>query len=90
MTVRRIDEHRKPDFNEQSRRALLLAAIAAQADDQPNWAHADGDRLAVLMERVGDVAAAYNNGHVDIEGELQRAAGTILAWLERFERGRAA
>jgi hypothetical protein len=72
-----------------ARRGILLAAIGVQADAQPRWAHTETDLLKVLSERLGDVWAAHNNAHTDIEGELQRLAGTALALMERLERERA-
>ena len=70
------------DFNTAARRSVLNAHLWQMVDHEPSWASEDDQRLALLCERVGDVAAAYNRGHTDLEGELQQVASTALAWLE--------
>lgn len=74
------------DFNQASRRAVLNGHLWALVDHEPSWAAEDDQRLALLCERVGDVAAAYNRGHTDIEGELHKVAATALAWLDKLGR----
>lgn len=77
------------DFNQAARRSLLNAHLWTLVEHEPAWSTLDDQRLALLCERVGEVAAAYNRGHTDIEGELHRVAATALAWLDMLGRERA-
>jgi hypothetical protein len=93
--VRRIDGPKPRSVDRSSsredlaRRAMLQASIGQLADAQPPLVDSDDLRLALLTERVGDVGAAYWRGMNALEDELQKAAATILAWLECIERDRA-
>ena len=78
-----------PDFNTAARRSLLNAHLWQLVDHEPAWATADDERLALLCERIGDVAGAYLRGHTDIEGEIQKVAATALAWLDALGQERA-
>ena len=88
MTVRRIDEHRKAvDI---ARRVALQHTVAEMLPHEPAWAQSDDARLALLTERIGDVAAAYNRGHACIEDEVLKVWATAQAWLEARQRDSAA
>ena len=84
-----VNAPRSTPVDDMARRSLLLASIGQLADHQPPLVDADDLRLALLTERVGEVGAAYWRGMNAIEDELQKAAATILAWLEAIERDRA-
>jgi hypothetical protein len=71
-------------------RPTIAAAMWAAADHQPSWCEFDSDRLALLTERLGDVAAAYSRGHANVEDEILKLLGTAAAWMEHLESARAA
>lgn len=72
-----------------AQRAALTNHLFALMEHEPAWASSDGERLFLLTERLGDVAAAFNRGHTDIDAEMQKVAATALSWLMARERERA-
>lgn len=76
--------------NDLSRRVMLQQTVAAMLPHEPKWAMSDGDRLALLTERLGDVAAAYGRGHTSVEDELLKVWATCQCWLEARSRDSAA
>jgi hypothetical protein len=66
-----------------TRRALINGAAWSLAGHEPADVHTDADRLARLVEQVGDVAAAYLHGHTDLDGELLRVAAVAVAWVDQ-------
>jgi hypothetical protein len=75
----------------------VLDRVSAERDRQDNLAAAgrwggatiatvdDGRRLAVLVEEVGEVARALQDG-TDPAVELVQVAAVAVAWLEALER----
>jgi hypothetical protein len=94
VTVHRFGDHRKPlSDNEISRRvgyAHKLVALADKPDCLPKWCVGDSMWVALLVERVGDLAAAHNRAHLDFDSELEDLVATGFAMLLQRERGRAA
>jgi hypothetical protein len=68
--------------NDVARRVMLQQTVAAMLPHEPTVVESDADRLALLIDRVGDVGAAYLHAHTDIDGELLRVWATVQAWLE--------
>jgi hypothetical protein len=75
--------------NDVNRRVAVHTAADSLVPHEPKWAQSDGDRLALLMERVGDVAAAYGRAHTDIDGEVLKVIATAQAWAEARLRDKA-
>lgn len=75
-----------PSANELAIRVALTQTVGAMVAHEPTWASSDGERLALLAERVGDVAAAFNHAHTDIDGAVLKVCVTALAWAEARAR----
>jgi hypothetical protein len=72
--------------NDVARRVALQQTVAAMLPFEPKLVDGDDARLALLIERVGEVGAAYWRGHTDIDGELLKVWASVQAWLESRAR----
>lgn len=77
---RRAVEPRDEIEARNARRAFMNGRLWQLADTEA--AGGDTDRLTRLIELVGDVASAHNHAHADVDSELLRVAGCVLAWLD--------
>jgi hypothetical protein len=82
--LRRIDGPKPasvtPSENDTVRRMSALHGIGLLMDDVK--ADSDADRLALLADRLGDIAAAYRFGYKDITHEYQRLAAAAARFVE--------
>jgi hypothetical protein len=68
------------DMNAAARRASLNATVWAGAEAEADLD--DGDRIARIAERLGNVAYAYRHG-LDIDADVLMLACSVMAWCEQ-------
>lgn len=77
-------------LGKKTRRAVIFTDITRERDKQdhkhPKFPHSPGDRLAILVEEVGEVATAIQNQDpINLREELTQVAATAVRWLEQLE-----
>jgi hypothetical protein len=72
--------------NDLARRVMLQQTVSAMLEHEPPTVTCDGDRLALLQSRLGDVAHAFLHGHSDVDAEILQLWASCQAWAEARSR----
>lgn len=80
----------RPDFRESVYEAIdaVRELLGLKCNLQPGcWDAPPFVKLSVLVEKVGDLALALNDGkHEQARAELIQVAAAVVLWLETIER----